>query len=123
MSGGGGGSSRPDPVTPVAPRKGGDGSGGAGGGFDPCVLTEETTLNSPVPAVVGGLKPGDVLAVNLEQGPPLRVVLQTPAGLVAGSITGAKLPQIIACLGAGVSYKAEVVSVKAAAVRVRVSNI
>jgi hypothetical protein len=117
--GGSGGSSRPDPVTPQTPRKGG---GGVSGGFDPCVLTEETTLNSPVPATVGALKPGDVLAVDLEQGPPLRVVVRTSAGLTAGSITSAKLPQIIACLQAGVSYIAQVVSVRAAAVRVRVSN-
>ncbi len=120
MSGGGGGSSRPDPVTPVVPCKGGDGMGG--GGVDPCVLTEETTLNSPVPAIVGALKPGDVLTVSLERGPPLRVVVRTSAGHTAGSITGAKLPQIIACLEAGVDYNAQVVTVKAAADRVRVTN-
>lgn len=121
--GGGGGSSRPDPVTPIIPRKDRDGTGGAGSGVDPCVLVEETTLNSPVPATIGNLKAGDVLSVSLERGPPLRVVVRTASGLTAGSITGAKLPQIIACLEAGVSYKAEVVAVKAAAVRVRVSNV
>ena len=92
MSGGGGGSSRPDPVTPVVPGKAGDGTGG--GGVDPCVLTEETTRNSPVPAVVSALKPGDVLTVSLERGPPLRVVVWTSAGLTAGSITGAKPPRL-----------------------------
>jgi hypothetical protein len=51
------------------------------------------------------------------------VVVQTAAGLIAGSITGAKLPQIIKCLEAGVDYKADVVLVKGAAVRVRVSNL
>jgi hypothetical protein len=124
MSGSGGRDSDRDPVTPVAPRKGGGGGGGerAELGLDPCILTEETILNSPNPAVVGSLKAGDVLTVNLERGPPVRVVLRTSAGQTAGSITGAKLPQIIACLDAGVNYKAEVVSVRAGAVRVRVSN-
>lgn len=120
--GGGGGSARPDPVTPIAPKSGGGGEGGAGGG-DPCSLIEDTNLNSPVPAVVATLKPGEVLAVRLVPGPPVRVVVQTAAGLTAGSITGAKLPQIIKCLEAGVGYKADVVSVKGAAVRVRVSNL
>jgi len=122
--GGGGGSARPDPVTPIAPKPGGTGGGsGGGGGVDPCSLIEDTNLNSPVPAVVATLKPGDVLMVRLMPGPPVRVVVQTAAGLTAGSITGAKLPQIIKCLEAGVDYKADVVSVKGAAVRVRVSNL
>ena len=120
--GGGGGSARPDPVTPIVPKSGGGGEGGAGGG-DPCSLIEDTNLNSPVPAVVATLKPSEVLAVRLVPGPPVRVVVQTAAGLTAGSITGAKLPQIIKCLEAGVNYKADVVSVKGAAVRVRVSNL
>ena len=120
--GGGGGSARPDPVTPIAPKSGGGGEGGAGGG-DPCSLIEDTNLNSPVPAVVATLKRGEVLTVRLVPGPPVRVVVQTAAGLTAGSITGAKLPQIIKCLEAGVDYKADVVSVKGAAVRVRVSNL
>ncbi len=124
MSGGsGGGSSRPDPVTPIAPRSPGGGGSGGAGGPDPCVLIEDTNLNSPVPAVVGSLKAGEVLAVKLEPGPPVRVIVQTSAGLTAGSITSAKLPQIIKCLEAGVDYKADVVSVKGAAVRVRVSNL
>lgn len=122
--GGGGGSARPDPVTPIAPKSGGGGGGsGGGGGADPCILVEDTNLNSPVPAVVATLKPGDVLTVRLVAGPPVRVVVQTAAGLTAGSITGAKLPQIIKCLEAGVDYKADIVSVKGAAVRVRVSNL
>lgn len=120
--GGGGGSARPDPVTPIVPKSGGGGEGGTGGG-DPCSLIEDTNLNSPVPTVVATLKPGEVLAVRLVPGPPVRVVVQTAAGLTAGSITGAKLPQIIKCLEAGVDYKADVVSVKGAAVRVRVSNL
>ena len=124
MSGGsGGGSSRPDPVTPIAPRSRGGGGSRSAGGPDPCVLIEDTNLNSPVPAVVGSLKAGDVLTVKLEPGPPVRVIVQTSAGLTAGSITSAKLPQIIKCLEAGVDYKADVVSVKGAAVRVRVSNL
>ena len=120
--GGGGGSARPDPVTPIVPKSGGGGEGGAGGS-DPCSLIEDTNLNSPVPAVVATLTPGEVLAVRLVPGPPVRVVVQTDAGLTAGSITGAKLPQIIKCLEVGVDYKADVVSVKGAAVRVRVSNL
>lgn len=121
---GGGGSSRPEPITPVAPRPG-NGGGGAGGigGPDPCALIEDTVLNSPVPAVVTTLKAGDILGVSLVKGPPVRVVVQTAAGVTAGSFTGAKLPQIIKCLEAGVAYQATVISIRGAAVRIRVSNI
>ncbi len=124
MSGGGGGSSRPEPITPVVPRPGSGGGGDGGIGVpDPCSLIEDTILNSPVPAVVGKLKAGDVLSVSLQRGPPVRVIVGTAAGVTAGSFTGAKLPQIIKCLEAGVAYKADVVSVKGAAVRIRVSNV
>lgn len=119
--GGGGGSTRPEAVTPIAPRPGGGGAGGMGGP-DPCALIEDTILNSPVPAVVATLKVGDILDVSLVKGPPVRVIVQTLAGVTAGSFTGAKLPQIIKCLEAGVVYQALVVSIKGAAVRIRVSN-
>lgn len=121
--GGGGGRTRPEPVTPVLPRKK-NGAGGDGGsqGADPCVLVEETVLNSPVPAIVSTLKAGDILSVDLQKGPPVRVVIRTTTGKIAGAITGAKLPQIITCIDAGVEYAATVVSVKGGAVRVRLAN-
>lgn len=123
--GGGGGGSRRESVTPVSP--GGRGSSGSDGGqganSNPCVLVEETVLNSPVPAVVASLGIGDILRVDLEKGPPVRVMIRTGAGQTAGAITGAKLPQIIACIEAGVEYAATVVSVKGGAVRIRVANI
>jgi hypothetical protein len=83
--GGGGGSARPDPVTPIAPKSGGGGGGpGGGGGADPCILVEDTNLNSPVPAVVATLKPGDVLTVRLVVGPPVRVCPESvPYGNIA----------------------------------------
>lgn len=120
MSGGGGGGagSRPAPITPVTPKK----EGGDGGGIDPCALTEDTVINSPVAAVIARLNVGDVLIVELERGPPVRLIVRTKGGNIAGAITSAKLPQIITCIETGVRYQALVTSIRGGAVRVRVSN-
>jgi len=122
MSGGGGGSYRPDPVTPKAPKGKGGGDGNDGDERDPCILVEETLLNSPVPRIVKTLKPDQELQVVLQVGPPVRVLIQTADGETAGSITGARLPQIIKCMEAGVEYGATVISIKEGAVLLRVAN-
>ncbi len=124
MSGGGDGSSRPTPVTPVSPQQGGGGGGGAGiGGIDVCALTDDTVINSPVADVIETLKIGDVLIVELVRTAPVRLIVRTQEGKIAGAITGAKLPQIIKCIEAGVQYQAQVTSIRGGAVRVRVSNV
>ena len=122
MSGSGGGGSdtwRPTPITPNKPT-GGDGGGG-GGEPDPCALVEVTNLNSPNRAVLATLRQGDLLEVVFQAGPPQRLLAQQPTGAIAGSITSPSMLQIIQCITTrGVSYVAEVLSVRGAICQVRV---
>jgi hypothetical protein len=124
MSGGSGSeSSRPTAILPTPiPKGSGGGGGGAGGTPSACVFVENTLLNSPNQAVIQTLAPGAVLKVELELGPPVRVVAKAPSGQIAGSLTGAKLPQLIECMKAGVDYQAQVTSIRGGRVDVRVSN-
>lgn len=124
MSGGPGTeNSRPAAISPTSiPKGSGGGGGGAGGTPSACVFVENTVLNSPNQAVIQTLAPGAVLKVELELGPPVRVVAKAPSGQIAGSLTGAKLPQLIECMKAGVDYQAQVTSIRGGRVDVRVSN-
>ena len=115
-SGGGGGDWRP---TPTPPPKGGGGGGGKPP-KDPCNIVETTTLNSPNRAVVTTLRAGDLLTVVFQPGPPQRLVAEQAAGVVAGSITSPSMLQIIKCIGDGVVYEAEVLSIKGAICQVRI---
>lgn len=116
MSGGGGRSDwtetrRPPPA----------GSGGGGGtGVDPCDIVSLTNLNSPNPAVVPTLRPGDVLDVRLQAGPPRVLQARTAAGQVAGSITSPEMPRIIDCIRQGVIFVADVVTVRGGVCQVRI---
>lgn len=120
MSGsGGGGDWRPE-AKPVSQPKGqGDGGGGEVPP-DPCNITEITTLNSVNRTVIAGLRPGDRLDVIFQAGPPQRLVAQTAVGAIAGSITSPSMLQFIQCIQAGVSYAAEVLSVRGAQCQVRI---
>jgi hypothetical protein len=117
-SGGGGGDTWcPTPVTPTKPT----GGGGGGGEPDPCALVEVTNLNSPNRAVLAALRPGDLLNVVFQAGPPQQLLAQQIAGAIAGSITSPSMLQIIQCITTrGVSYVAEVISVRGAICQVRV---
>ena len=121
MSGGSssGGEWRPE-AKPI-PRPKGQGDGGGGNvPPDPCNITEVTNLNSVNRTVIAGLRPGDRLDVVFQAGPPQRLVAQTTAGVVAGSITSPSMLQIIQCIQAGTSYVAEVLSVRGAQCQVRI---
>lgn len=122
MTGSGGGGSdtwRPTPVAP--PKRLGDGGDDGGGPPDPCAIVEITNVNSPNRTVLAALRPGDMLDVVFQQGPPQRLLAQQPTGSIAGSITSPSMLQIIQCITArGVSYVAEVLSVRGAICQVRV---
>jgi hypothetical protein len=124
MSGGGGKGGdtwRPTPVTPSREPVGGKGGGGVISQPDPCAIVEITNLNSPDRAVLATLRPGDLLDVAFQAGPPQRLVAQQATGQVAGSITSPSMLQIIQCITArGVIYVAEVLAVRGAICQVRV---
>jgi hypothetical protein len=120
MSGGSssGGDWRPE-AKPVSKPKG-QGGGGRDVPPDPCNIVEITNLNSVNRTVITGLRPGDRLDVVFQAGPPQRLVAQTTAGAIAGSITSPSMLQIIQCIQAGTSYVAEVLSVRGAQCQVRI---
>lgn len=116
--GGGGGDWRPEPKESPKPKA------GAGDGrtqlADPCNITETTNLNSVNRTVITGLRPGDRLDIVFQPGPPRRLVAQTAAGVIAGSITSPSMLQIIQCIQAGNSYVAEVIAIRGAQCQVRI---
>lgn len=119
-NGGGGDTWRPEPRPAPRPKPG----GGGGGGVvppDPCNIVETTTLNSPNRGVVTTLRPGDLLSVVFQAGPPQRLIAEKSPGVVAGSITSPLMLQIIQCITqGGHGYVAEVVSVRGAICQVTV---
>jgi hypothetical protein len=123
MSGGGGGGGdtwRPEP-TPVVRKSGLGEQGGGERPSTPCDLVENTTLNSPVRAVIATLRVGDVLDVTLDPGPPQRLLAQRGNGDIAGSITSPSMLQLIRCITRGnYSYEAEVLSIRGAICQVQI---
>ena len=117
MSGGGGGNDWTIVGRPALP---GGGGGGDGPDADPCDIVSLTNLNSPNAAVVGTLRPGDMLGVRLQAGPPRLLLAETGAGRIVGSITSAAMPRIIACIHKGETYVADVVTVRGGICQVRI---
>lgn len=96
------------------------GGGGAADATEDCAnLFEQTTLNSPNPAVITQLKPGDILALHL-QTPRGPVIAVTDGGDTAGSITSAILARLITCLDAGHQFIALVLAVQGGACDVEI---
>ncbi len=118
MSGNGGGSDDAwaKSRTPTAT---GDGEGGEEDAADPCDIVSVTNLNSPNPSVIASLRMGDVLSVRLLAGPP-RILAATRGSQIAGSITSPEMPHIVACILRGVTYDADVLSVRGGICSVRV---
>ena len=116
MSGSGGSSGRDG--------LGGTGGPGGGGSSPDCgSLVVETTLNSPVGAVVASLKKGDKLLVanQVGAGGVNSLVAKNAAGQIAGSLTPPSLTTILNCIQNGFSYVAVVLNdVSGGVVRVRI---
>lgn len=96
--------------------KGQGGGGGGGSAPNPCMFTEVTILASPSSAVTGTLSVGSLLTIAIAA--PRVVALS--GGNVAGSITSARLADIIQCIGAGQQYMARVTQINGGAVTVEV---
>lgn len=79
---------------------------------DPCNIEEATTLNSPQRQVISQLGVGTKLGIQLQMGPPRRLLAVTADGSVAGSITSPNMGRIIQCLAAGKAFRATVRSVR-----------
>lgn len=89
---------------------GGSGSGGyrPSTPSSPCAqLRFQAAINSPVAAVIGQLHVGAVLQVS--QGGPQAVNLNYN-GKAAGTLTGAKISQLINCMTTGFNYEATVIT-------------
>lgn len=103
-------------------------SGSGGSTYDPepprqpCDrLNFKTVLNSPNPAVVGGLTPGaDTLTIQIDGSGGKKRVLAAHKGSIAGSITSDMLPQLINCLEQGFPFHADVLSAKGGRVEIHV---
>jgi hypothetical protein len=83
---------------------GGPYGGGPSGPVVDCKIIEKTILNSPNKAVLGQLKVGDDLDVLLQANNVL--VAQPKSGPPAGSLTPARLADLIDCMTRGFKYRA-----------------
>jgi hypothetical protein len=121
-SGGGGGgdgnSWRPVSSVPTPKDVTDDEGASGGGGPNPCMFTELAVLASPNAQVIGNLVVGSVLTVVLQEN-PLRVVA-LHQGAIAGSITSARLADIIECIRRGQIYAARVTAINGGIVRVEI---
>jgi hypothetical protein len=82
------------------------------------MFTELAVLASPNAQVIGNLVVGSVLTVVLQEN-PLRVVA-LHQGAIAGSITSARLADIIECIRRGQIYAARVTAINGGIVRVEI---
>jgi hypothetical protein len=81
----------------------------------------ETDLASPQPTVVATLIVGAMLDVQLDTtGARVVVAAVTASGATAGSIA-TRAAQLIRCIRAGYSYRAEVLEINGGVVRVRLA--
>ncbi|MET4127946.1 hypothetical protein ACSSV6_000403 [Roseovarius sp. MBR-38] len=122
MGGSGGDPSYPKGGSGTGGGSGGSGSGGGNPGADPCAISFQDDLYSPVAGVADRLTSGQVLAVRLTPANAVGVFLDsgTQVGTLAGHVL---LPALIGCLDDGVEFAADVVDVTGAAagrVRLRV---
>jgi cysteinyl-tRNA synthetase len=104
------------------------GSGGGGDSWreqpkDTCeTLSQETTLNSPVKAVVSKLKKGDKLDVRIKKSGNVTVVEALHNGKTAGAITSSIVTRLVECIGEGHKYVADVTDVNGGACKVHVHH-
>lgn len=102
------------------------GSGGGGGSWEAPSTCEnlviDTQLSSPKPAVIAGIKVGDVLDVTLQQGAGTTVVVMH-GGQIAGGLASPQVQRLRECLEGGTVYGAEVTAINGAQVKIRVSAV
>ena len=102
------------------------GSGGGGWRDEPsnsCLtLWQQTTLNSPVAAVVANLAIGDILTIRTRQAGVAIVVEAVHKGKTAGSITSSIIQRLAQCMTEGHEYIAVVLDVQEAACRVQIRH-
>jgi hypothetical protein len=116
MSGSGGGG---DDSTSVWRPSGGYGGGGSNDG---CNITEVTNLSSPNQQVVSKLAAGQVLDIILEVGKVKRLLANTKSGETAGSITSARMLDLIDCIEKGNDYGASIRSIASGRVELEISR-
>lgn len=103
-------------------------SGGGGGGFsenhvDCADLRFSAQLSSPQPAVVGSLKVGDVLQVNIAQLGSAQALAVLSSGVPAGTLLGANATRLRECILKGHSYCAKVTSLNGAQVLLDIEHV
>jgi hypothetical protein len=104
--------------------------GGGGGGtwvspqenVDCATISDRSVLNSPVPAVIGQLKAGDVLDIRLNRTGAAPIVEAVFSGQFAGTVTSRIMLRLIECISSGHTYMAEVVNVAGGACTVDVRH-
>lgn len=99
-------------------------SGGGGGGYTPressCEeLTLGAPLGSPKLAVITGLKPGNLLTLELEATSVKTVLAKTSGGKIAGTIT-TMTQRLIECMEQGYEFVAEVKQINGAQCQVSI---
>jgi hypothetical protein len=102
---------------------------GSGGGTPPPVeldcekLTFDAEIASPQPRVIGTLKVGSKLGIEIDvAGGRNRIVLKTRDGSVAGALISGRIPELLRCLQQGESFVAEVMKIDGGDIRVRVRH-
>ena len=100
---------------------------GSGGGTwidqpgDSCeTLSQQTTLNSPVKAVLSQVKKGTVLEVSVNKTGKAVTIEALLNGQVAGTITSSIIQRLAECMEKGYQYVAEVVDVQGGACQVQI---
>ena len=100
-------------------------SGPSVGGFageDPCsALRLDRALEAPVPGIADALLVGEILSVELREGPPPVVALLSAGGELAGSVV--PTVRFLECLRQAVLFEAEVRSASGGAVQVEVRAV
>lgn len=91
---------------------------------DSCRTPRRGPINSPKAAVLAAHKAGDRLEVDVDKtGAAPVLVVKSPAGAVAGSLTFNGYLEIIQCIAGGYKYDAVILSVSGGVYEVRVEAI
>jgi hypothetical protein len=101
-------------------RRSGGGYGSGGGEVSCAALEVDTQISSPKADVVGQLKDGDVLQVQLQQVNATTVVSLLFKGQLAGGVASPTLPRLRECMQQGTVYHAVVTGISGGQVKIRI---